>query len=367
MTTMTPSADITNTIEHTADETATYSRGQRAIEPLVFEKSSHGARALTLPPLDVDMAEIPSDLTGSAPAWPELGQLQVVRHYHHLSQRNFSIDGEFYPLGSCTMKYNPRINEYAAAAPGFIGAHPMQEDGDIQGVLELLYQTRTFLEEIAGLDVASLQPAAGAHGEYTALKVMRAYFCEKGEASRTIVFAPDNAHGTNPASCAMCGAGVVKIRTTDGYTDLDHLRELTRAIREVRAKHVVPPRKKVVFHTDAKTAKAIANGDGLVENLAGLESVTTDAAPNASVAVLFEGAEFALSGLMEDTDPAVEKAQLQEQVAKLDKDIGALEGRLNNPGYTKKAPEKLVNQTRDQLAQKQAERDKANARLKELS
>jgi len=169
----------------------------------------------------------------------------------------------------------------------------------------------------------------------------------------------------------LCRAGWphanADLRNPEIEAQFDHLRELTRAIREVRAKHVVPPRKKVVFHTDAKTAKAIANGDGLVENLAGLESVTTDAAPNASVAVLFEGAEFALSGLMEDTDPAVEKAQLQEQVAKLDKDIGALEGRLNNPGYTKKAPEKLVNQTRDQLAQKQAERDKANARLKELS
>ncbi len=225
MPTMTPPLKDTPT-DLTADEAAVLSRGQRAIEPLVFEKSSPGARALTLPPLDVPETTIPPELTGAAPRWPELGQLQVVRHYHHLSQRNFSIDGEFYPLGSCTMKYNPRINEHAASQPGFTGAHPMQDDRDIQGALELLYQTREFLQEIAGLDVACLQPAAGAHGEYTALKVMRAYFRDKGEPNRTIVIAPDNAHGTNPASCAMCGAGVVKVRTVDGFTDIEHLKQL---------------------------------------------------------------------------------------------------------------------------------------------
>ena len=232
MTTMT--ADMKTT---TRDETAPRNgaaaaparprtRLERETEPTVFEKSTPGARAVTLPALDVDETPVPAELTGDAPAWPELGQLEVVRHYTHLSQRNFSIDGEFYPLGSCTMKYNPRINEWAAAQPGFASIHPMQDDSDVQGALALLYETRKMLEAIAGLDEACLQPAAGAHGEYTALKVMRAYFRDRGETQRTIVLSPDNAHGTNPASCAMCGAGVVTVKTANGYTDLDDLRRV---------------------------------------------------------------------------------------------------------------------------------------------
>lgn len=201
-------------------------RGERAPEPIVFEKSSPGARSVTMPALDVDETPIPTSLTGGAPAWPELGMLQVVRHYTHLSQRNFSIDGEFYPLGSCTMKFNPRINEHAASLPGFTSLHPLQDDADIQGALRLLYETRRFLEEIAGLDEASLQPAAGAHGEYTALKVIRAYYKDRGEHRRTKVLAPENAHGTNPASCAMCGAGVYAVKAPGGYTDIDDLKRI---------------------------------------------------------------------------------------------------------------------------------------------
>ena len=204
-------------------------RGERPTEPVVFEKSSPGARSVTLPALDVGETPIPADLAGAAPAWPELGMVQVIRHYTHLSQRNFSIDGEFYPLGSCTMKYNPRINEHAAALPGFTSLHPLQNDADVQGALRLLYETRRDLEEIAGLDEACLSPAAGAHGEYTALKVIRAYFKDKGETQRTTVLAPENAHGTNSASCTMCGAGVVKVKAPDGYTDLDDLRRIIDA------------------------------------------------------------------------------------------------------------------------------------------
>lgn len=200
-------------------------RGERPTEPLIFEKSSPGARAIDLPKLDVDETPVPQTLAGAAPAWPELGQLQVVRHYTHLSQRNFGVDGEFYPLGSCTMKYNPRINEFAAAQPGFAHIHPLQDDADVQGALALLYETRRMLEEVSGLDEACLQPAAGAHGEYTALKVMRAYFRDIGQPQRAVVFAPDNAHGTNPASCAMCGANVVAIKTVNGYTDIDALKQ----------------------------------------------------------------------------------------------------------------------------------------------
>ncbi len=201
-------------------------RSDRPVEPTIFEKDSPGLRAIDLPALDVPRSELPEDLLGKGPSWPAIGQLQVVRHYTHLSQRNFGLDGEFYPLGSCTMKYNPRINEWAASLPGFLHAHPLQNDRDIQGLLELVWNTQQFLAEIGGLPAVSCQPAAGAHGEYTALKVICAYFKDHGQSQRTVVLAPDTAHGTNPASCAMCGASVVAVKTTQGYTDIADLKRI---------------------------------------------------------------------------------------------------------------------------------------------
>lgn len=224
---MTPSTNPVPAGATGAPESAsTRTRGERPTEPLIFEKTSPGAFAVTLPALDVEATAMPSRLIGESPRWPELGMLQVIRHYTHLSQRNFSIDGEFYPLGSCTMKFNPRINEHAASLPGFTSLHPMQDDEDVQGALRLLYETRCFLEEIAGLDEASLQPAAGAHGEYTSLKVIRAYFKDRGEPHRNRVLTPKNAHGTNLASCAMCGAGVLAVKAPGGYTDIDDLKRI---------------------------------------------------------------------------------------------------------------------------------------------
>ncbi len=198
--------------------------GERPAEPLIFEKSVPGHRGVDLPPLDVPRAAIDKTLLGAPLTLAELGQHDVMAHYTHLSQRNFSVDGNFYPLGSCTMKHNPRINEWAAALPGFAQLHPLQDDRQIQGALRLLYETRCFLQEISGCDEVSLQPAAGAHGEYTALKVIRAYYRDHGQPDRRIVLAPDTAHGTNAASCTMCGAGIVAVKTNDGYTDLDDLR-----------------------------------------------------------------------------------------------------------------------------------------------
>ena len=224
MTTMTPNQQTT--IDTKPDSATAQPLGDRPVEPTVFEKSCPGARSMSLPALDVDATPIPDDLAGAAPDWAELGMLQTVRHYTHLSQRNFSIDGEFYPLGSCTMKFNPRINEYAASLPGFASLHPMQDDADIQGALALLHQTQRFLETISGLDQACLQPAAGAHGEYTALKVIRAFFKAKGEHGRVKVLAPETAHGTNPASCAMCGSGVITVPTMGGSIDFDELRAI---------------------------------------------------------------------------------------------------------------------------------------------
>ncbi len=201
-------------------------RGDKPVEPAIFEKHSPGAQAVALPPLDVAQTPVPQELLGAAPDLPELSMPQVIRHYTHLSQKNFSIDGEFYPLGSCTMKHNPRLNEWAASLPGFASLHPLQDDEDAQGLLRLLHETRTFLERIAGLHEASLQPAAGAHGEFTALKVIRAFFKAQGQEQRTKTLAPDTAHGTNPASCAMCGADVIAVKTVDGCTDVEDLKRI---------------------------------------------------------------------------------------------------------------------------------------------
>ncbi len=220
--------DMTTT-DTTTSAVAPRTLGERPTEDLIFEKSSPGSRAVDLPPLDVDETPIPEAIAGAAPALPEVGAIQVTRHYTHLSQRNFSIDGEFYPLGSCTMKINPRINEYAASLPGFTGSHPMQQDEDVQGCLRLLYETRELLQEIAGLPEVSLQPAAGAHGEYTALKVIRAYYKDRGEHQRNKVLAPENAHGTNAASCTSCGAGAINIKAPGGYTDIDDLKRVIDA------------------------------------------------------------------------------------------------------------------------------------------
>lgn len=200
--------------------------------PLIFEKSTPGTRATDLPALDVPEAALPAGLAAEAPPrLPEVGQLDLVRHYTHLGARNFSVDANFYPLGSCTMKYNPKINEAAAGMPGFTGLHPLQGDADVQGALEMLYELRLWLAEIAGLDEVSLQPCAGAHGEYAALKVIRAYFNDTsgggGNApQRRNVLAPDTAHGTNPASCAMCGTNVLRVPSKDGMVDLDALRSM---------------------------------------------------------------------------------------------------------------------------------------------
>ncbi len=195
-------------------------------EKLLFEISTPGARAVDLPASDVPHAELDSALASfTETGLPELGQLDLVRHYTHLTHRNFSVDANFYPLGSCTMKYNPKVNEWAAALDGFANLHPMQPEQDTQGALALLYHLRLMLQEIAGLDEVSLQPCAGAHGEWTGLKVIRAWFNDHAQPKRRIVLAPDTAHGTNPASCAMCGAAVVNISSrADGLTDLEDLK-----------------------------------------------------------------------------------------------------------------------------------------------
>ncbi len=240
------------------------SRGDKPTEPLVFEKQVEGAIGVDFPPLDVPETEVPEQLSGGCTTLPSFGQHDVMAHYTHLSDRNFSVDGNFYPLGSCTMKHNPRINEWAASIVGFTCLHPLQDDDTIQGALRLLYETRTMLEEIAGLHEVSLQPAAGAHGEFTALKVIRAYFYDHGQPERTVVLAADTAHGTNPASCTMCGASVETVRTVDGQTDLEHLKEVIAHIgtERIAAFMITNPSTAGLFDANIKEIADIVHNAG---------------------------------------------------------------------------------------------------------
>jgi glycine dehydrogenase subunit 2 len=198
---------------------------------LLFELSECGRRAHRLPACDVPVRQL-SDLLPAAalaaapPALPELSEPQVVRHFANLSQLNMSVDTHFYPLGSCTMKYNPKRNERVASMPGFADVHPYQPEETLQGLLQVLYELQEYLQEISGLPACSLQPAAGAHGELTALWVAAAYFRERCE-KRTRVLVPDSAHGTNPASATMAGMETVTVKTLpSGTLDMDDFRRL---------------------------------------------------------------------------------------------------------------------------------------------
>ncbi len=194
---------------------------------LLFEMSHPGRRCHFLPVADVPDAEAllpPDALAGDAPPLPEVGEIDLIRHFVNLSTKNMSIDTNFYPLGSCTMKYNPKRHERLASLPGMIDLHPLQADESCQGMLELLWVMQNILGEIAGLPAVSLQPAAGAQGELTALLVAAAYFRDRGE-KRTRVLIPDSAHGTNPASAAIAGFEAVTIKSNaQGLVDLDDLR-----------------------------------------------------------------------------------------------------------------------------------------------
>jgi glycine dehydrogenase subunit 2 len=197
---------------------------------LLFELSHPGRRTHRLPECDVPTKEasslLPADaLADAPPPLPEVGEIDLVRHFVNLSTKNMSIDTNFYPLGSCTMKYNPKRHERLASLPGMADVHPLQIDESCQGMLHLLWEMQNILAEIAGLDAVSLQPAAGAQGELTALLVAHAYFKDRGEEKRNRILIPDSAHGTNPASAAIAGFDTVSIKSNErGRVDLDDLK-----------------------------------------------------------------------------------------------------------------------------------------------
>lgn len=195
---------------------------------LIFELSHPGRRGYSLPRNQFGHHELPAELRRKEDAQlPECDELTVVRHYTNLSNNNFGVNNGFYPLGSCTMKYNPIINEEVAAMPQFAQLHPLQPEHTIQGALKVYYDMQRSLSAITGLEEFTLNPFAGAHGELTGLMVIRAYHQSRGDVKRTKVIVPDSAHGTNPASAAVCGLEIVEVKSTaDGVVDVEDLKGL---------------------------------------------------------------------------------------------------------------------------------------------
>ncbi len=195
---------------------------------LLMERSVPGRMGTTLPPLDVpEQALPPADMLRQELDFPEVSEGELVRYFSTLSQQNFSIDTNFYPLGSCTMKYNPKLHDEMASLPGMSQVHPLQPTPTVQGALKLMYQLQEYLKEITGMAGASLTPMAGADGELAGMLMVRAYHLSRGDTRRRKVLIPDSAHGTNPASAAMAGFEVVTLRSdARGNTDLKALKEL---------------------------------------------------------------------------------------------------------------------------------------------
>src|SRR3989304_3203335 len=195
------------------------------IEPLVYEPSAPGRLGVSLPDPDVPLAPLPAGLTRDILPLPEVAEIDVIRHFVRLSQLNYGIDTGFYPLGSCTMKYNPKINEDVARLSGFAHTHPLQDPTTVQGNLALMYSLQEWLKEIGGFAGVSLQPAARRHGEWPGLPARPASPRAHGQAGRTKILTPDSAHGTNPASTAMAGMQVIELRSdARGNVDLESLR-----------------------------------------------------------------------------------------------------------------------------------------------
>ena len=198
-----------------------------AVEPMIFELSKPGRRAIRFPEPDVPETPLPGELARESLNWPEVSEIDVIRHFTRASQKNHAIDINFYPLGSCTMKYNPKINEVVARYPGFAQLHPYQPESSVQGALELMYELQELLAEISGFDAVTLQPAAGAHGELTGCLIMRAWHMERGDTGRTKMLIPDSAHGTNPATARMAGFDVVTVPSDErGNADLEAVKRL---------------------------------------------------------------------------------------------------------------------------------------------
>src|SRR3989304_5663840 len=235
------------------------------MEPLIFERSSPGRGGFYLPACRVPGKTIqdflPAEMLRKQEAkLPEVSEIDVVRHFTRISQMNFCVDTNFYPLGSCTMKYNPKINEDVARLEGFIKLHPYQPAEQCQGILKLLYDFEQMLKQISGMSAFTLQPAAGAHGELTGMLIIRAYMEKKGETRHKIIV-PDSAHGTNPASAALCGYEVESIKTNaEGLVDIKKLKE--SFTRDTAALMITNPNTLGLFEKDILEICKIAHDAG---------------------------------------------------------------------------------------------------------
>lgn len=238
-------------------------------EPLIFERSRKGRSAYSLPPEPACTGEAVDALPerfrrGVEPALPEVSELDVIRHFTRLSQWNYGIDTGMYPLGSCTMKYNPRVNEVTSRLSGFTNAHPYLPDSRIQGALELMYELENYLGEISGLDAVTLQPAAGAHGEFTGIRVIRRALLERDGNPRKSMLIPDSAHGTNPATCTLNGYDTIQIvGGSDGLVSTEAVRE--KMTEDVAGIMITNPNTLGLFEENlAEIAKVVHEKGGYV-------------------------------------------------------------------------------------------------------
>ena len=254
-------------------------------QALIFELTKEGRVGYSLPTLDVpevDLSELlPNELIRTdAAELPEVSELDIMRHYTALSNRNHGVDSGFYPLGSCTMKYNPKINETVARFPGFANIHPLQDEKTVQGALALLFDLQEHLKEITGMDEVTLQPAAGAHGEWTGLMMIRAYHEARGDLKRTKVIVPDSAHGTNPASATVAGFETVTVKSSDqGLVDLEDLKRVVG--EDTAALMLTNPNTLGLFEEQILEMAAIIHGVGgkLYYDGANLNAVMSKARP----------------------------------------------------------------------------------------
>lgn len=235
---------------------------------LIFEKSVPGSSSFDVPPSDLPTeakTRIPSQWlrTEEAPI-PDVSENEVVRHFVNLSKKAYGVDNGFYPLGSCTMKYNPKINEWAARLAGFSNAHPLQPAETVQGSLELMYDLDLLLREITGMDRYTLQPAAGAHGELVGALIIKAYHEKRGDHRRTKMIVPDSAHGTNPATANVAGFDVVEVKSNDrGLVDVESLRAVMN--EEIAGIMLTNPNTLGLFEEDiVEIAKIVHDGGGLL-------------------------------------------------------------------------------------------------------
>lgn len=241
----------------------------KTYDKIIFELSTPNRIGYRLPDLDVEAKDvIPNNfLRETDIELPEVSELDVVRHFTNLSDKNYSVDKGFYPLGSCTMKYNPRINEEVAGYDGFSNIHPLQDESTVQGALELMYKDAEALAEVAGMDKVTLQPAAGAHGELTGMLIIKEYHASRNDNKRTKVIVPDSAHGTNPATVTMTGYDVLEVKSNDeGKVSIDSLKEVVEKHKdEIAGLMLTNPNTLGIFESDIKKiAELVHDAGGLL-------------------------------------------------------------------------------------------------------